>query len=79
MKIMYHPFAEILIFRTNIHSVRDVARVAPLLDALAGIKRWNVDRDDVDCVLRIEADERDTEHVIHLVNTAGFLCEELPD
>lgn len=71
--------SEVLVFKTNICEDRDVQKVARLLDHELKIKRWNIDRDDIDNVLRVESDQLDAETVIHLVQQTGFSCEELPD
>ena len=71
--------AAVLIFATSIESEQDVLRVAPFLNGDNAILRWNVDREDVDHILRIESDGRDAEYFIRLVSAAGFACEELPD
>jgi hypothetical protein len=71
--------SEVLIFKTNIHSENDIGKVARLLNADLHVKKWNVDRDDIDRVLRIECDHHNPEYIIHLIAEAGFLCEELHD
>lgn len=71
--------SEILIFKTNIHSENDVVRIAHFLNSDLHVKKWNVDRDDVDRVLRIESDDYNPEYIIHMIRKAGFLCEELHD
>jgi hypothetical protein len=71
--------SEILIFKTNIESEYDLEKIAPFLNAERKIKRWNVDREDTDHVLRIESEQLDLIKVIQSVEHAGFLCEELAD
>jgi hypothetical protein len=71
--------ADILIFKTNIESERDLEKIAPLLNAESKIKRWNVDRQDTDHVLRIESEQLDRIKIIQSVEHAGFFCEELLD
>jgi hypothetical protein len=34
---------------------------------------------DIDKVLRVEAESNNPNEIINLVQTAGFECEELPD
>ncbi len=69
----------ILVFKTSIRYDQDVKQVEAALKGLEGIRRWNVDRHDIDNVLRIETTNPDTARVISLVQQAGFFCEELPD
>lgn len=69
----------VLVFKTNIQQDGDVQKIAQQLNKCAFIKRWNIDRTDVDKVLRIESDHADAANIIGLVTGAGFVCEELPD
>jgi len=69
----------ILVFKTNLRLKRDRKKVKPLLDDLAAIRDWNIDRDDRDKVLRIESSSCCTEEVITIINQAGYHCEELND
>lgn len=78
--IMYsEAITGILVFKTNIQQDGDVQRIAQVLSKCAFIKRWNVDRTDIDKVLRIESDQAEAADIIELVTEAGFVCEELPD
>jgi hypothetical protein len=70
--------SEILVFRTNITQPFDERKLA-FLNTIQGVKAWNIDLQDIDHVLRIEADDVAASEIIHLMNAAGFLCEELPD
>ena len=72
-------FLEVLVFKTNIASNSHVEKIRPVLSTLKEIKKWNIDRDDIDKVLRIESLHLAQETVIHLLHQAGFECEELPD
>ena len=73
------PGLAILVFRTNIRFKKDLRQVSPVLDKEPGIRRWNVDREDTDKVLRIESLHLQPEEVIHLITRAGYFCEELPE
>ncbi len=78
----YQPnlvFIEILVFKTNIGSEYDLKKVGTVLSKEPRIKAWNVDRDDVDKVLRIESHHLHPLAVIRLMRQAGYYCEELPD
>ena len=72
-------FSDVLVFKTNIQSASDLDNVALFLDLDLRIRRWNIDREDIDHVLRVESDEPNPEFVISLVRHAGFWCEELTD
>lgn len=69
----------ILVFRTNIRFKKDLRKIADVLEPVESIITWNVDREDRDKVLRIEAKDLETEEVNLMIQRAGYLCEELPD
>ena len=54
-------------------------KVAKLLDAENDILRWNIDRHDIDNVLRVETHHLHEQEIIVLVTGAGYYCEQLPD
>ena len=70
---------EVLILKTNIRYKKHLKDVAPLLNGQDSILRWNIDLQDVDKVLRIEADDMALNDVVQLIQEAGFHCEELAD
>ena len=70
---------QVLVFKTNLVSAKDIHRISPLLGNAAGIVKWNVDQHDVDNVLRIETALLLPQDIIRMVTGAGYLCEELPD
>jgi hypothetical protein len=72
-------FSEVLVFKTNVSSDNDVEKIRGLLASENNITRWNIDRDDIDKVLRIECDQLQPAAVIRLLHDAGFECQELPD
>ena len=72
-------FSEVLVFKTNILTDEDVEKIGCVLASESNITRWNIDRDDIDKVLRIECDQLQPDAVIKLLRDAGFACEELPD
>jgi len=70
----------ILVFRTNLSAPEKIAVIRPLLDEHPDIQKWNVDRQDVDCVLRVVPHRQlPAKEVELLLKEKGFLCEELPD
>lgn len=68
---------EILVFKTNVTSRKKVGKIAPLLTSVPTIRQWNVDLDDCDKVLRIEASGLTPGWVEQLLLKAGFSCREL--
>jgi hypothetical protein len=70
---------QVLVFKTNLVSAKDIHRISPLMGDTPGILRWNVDEHDIDNVLRIETSWLLPGDIIRVVTNAGYLCEELPD
>ena len=68
---------EILVFKTNILQEDDVEKVTFMMNEDVRIKRWTVDREDCDKVLRVEANEVLPDEIINLIKQAGYACEEL--
>lgn len=69
----------ILIFKTNLHNPELVTRVKPVIQNMPGVQKWNVDIQDCDNVLRIEASELSARAVEMVLQDAGYYCEELED
>ncbi|RFM27242.1 hypothetical protein [Deminuibacter soli] len=69
---------QILVFKTNICCDAACAMVGSRLNHAPNIRRWTVDRNDCDKVLRVVAQQVQAADIIALVNSSGFLCEELP-
>lgn len=71
---------ELLILKTDINSNKKVKQLLPIFNSHPVIKRWSVDMEDIDNVLRIEvAEERNDHEIIEIVKDQGFYCESLPD
>lgn len=68
---------EILVFKTNIQTDDHLTQVRSILSPLPAVRRWNVDTDDRDCVLRVEVIELSCAQIINLLTNAGFHCQEL--
>jgi hypothetical protein len=68
---------EILVFKTNVTSKKEVSKVSPLLTSFPTIQQWNFDLDDCDKVLRIVATDIQPGSVESLLHTAGFNCQVL--
>ncbi len=69
----------ILIFKTNIETEDARKELGSLLNSHRSIIDWNIDKEDVDKVLRIESELNNTREIMTTINKAGFICEELPD
>ncbi len=71
---------DVLIFKTNVNSKYDVAKVNLLLSNLPQIKRSSIDLHDVDKVLRIECKNNiEQELIVNRIEQLGYSCEELKD
>jgi hypothetical protein len=66
------------IYKTNIENPRKKNTAARFLNRIAGPGFWNVDLEDSDKILRIEASGSKTKKVEGLLKLAGFYFEELP-
>lgn len=70
---------EILVFKTNIRHKKHVSDLTRHMSTIEGIIRWNVDLDDKDKILRVEARDLSPRVVEHTLLQAGYVCEELED
>jgi hypothetical protein len=70
---------EILIFKTDIANTWHKNMAQKLLGNLQGIRKSTVDMEDVDHVLRVEADNLPPKHVELVLMMAGYYCEEMKD
>jgi len=68
---------EVLVYKTNIHQRVDVDKVGNILNKHSEILKWNVDIEDEDCVLRVEAHLLIGSKIVELVKDAGYHCDEL--
>ncbi|MGV3508925.1 MAG: hypothetical protein ACO1N7_06505 [Sphingobacteriaceae bacterium] len=67
----------VLVFKTNLRFKRDIEKVKPLLEKLTNIENWNIDRDDIDKVLRVQSSTVCSEQIVDIIKSAGYACEEL--
>lgn len=71
---------KVIILRTNIRSKRKFNTLIPLFEKHSSINHWNIDNEDIDNVLKIEAVESLQEKdVIQMIQSHGFFCEELEE
>lgn len=73
------PVKQVMVFRTNIRSQKDVRKVKGMLNDRFGRAGWSLDLADIDKVLRIETQSLTLERVIQVIEQAGYCCAELPD
>ena len=65
------------VFKTNETTKVAVKKLAPVLDKLSFITKWNFDLQDCDKILRVEAPAFDTTIICELLNSLGYSCIEL--
>lgn len=70
----------ILVFRTSLKSKKDVQKIAKSLNVHKQVITWNVDLEDWENILRIEATKKGlTNEIAACIKGLGYLCEELED
>lgn len=72
------PERRIIILKTDIQSVDKIAELRPVFDNHVGIKKWSIDLEDIDKVLRIEVIPLLTKQdILELMYSCGFQGDEL--
>lgn len=69
----------ILVFRTNINTLRQLNKIKPFLNSLPKLIRWDWDQEDIDKILRVETEENNPKLIEITLRKQGYQCEELPD
>ena len=67
----------ILVFATNIKTENDIQKISNILDNHSEIQQWNVDQEDIDCVLRIESETLSEGQIIDILDNLNFECSAL--
>jgi hypothetical protein len=67
----------IFVFASNIKTIEDIIKVSEVLNESEHIIKWNIDQEDIDCVLRIESNTMCAEQIIELIKFQNFECKEL--
>ncbi|HTL08409.1 MAG TPA: hypothetical protein VL307_09145 [Chitinophagaceae bacterium] len=67
----------ILVFKTDVRSRKKVSALAPYLQNIQGIIKWNVDLHDADKVLRVECAAVPARLIEQRLKAAGHYCKEL--
>ncbi|WP_339606017.1 hypothetical protein [uncultured Roseivirga sp.] len=65
------------VFKTSVVSKKQAQVVGSFLNILLPSQEWNFDLEDCDKILRIETEEVAPETVITILNSQGFVCDEL--
>lgn len=69
----------VLIFKTNLNMSSDVSRIETAMRQMGNIRRWSVDREDNDKVLRVETTGSQAVDIIQQLAGLGYQCEEMTD
>ncbi len=69
----------ILIFKTDIASKWHYSSARKILEKVPGILRLTVDMEDIDHVLRVEANGLLPKNIEAVLGQAGYYCEEMTD
>ena len=67
----------ILVFATNIRTNNDKQLISQTLNEISEIYQWNIDQEDIDCVLRVVSKTLSEEQIINIVNRHNFNCKPL--
>jgi len=67
----------ILVFATNIKTETDKQTIKAALDKNSDIQQWNIDQEDVDCVLRIVSETLSEAEIINIIKSQDFKCTSL--
>ncbi|TRX41451.1 hypothetical protein [Flavobacterium restrictum] len=74
---MEKSLENILVFVTNIKTETDKQKIMSPLDKNPAVLEWNIDQEDIDCVLRIVSETLSEEQIITLLNLHDFECKPL--
>ena len=67
----------ILVLATNTRTDNDKQLISRVLNQKSEIRQWNIDQEDIDCVLRIESDTLSEEEIINIIDSNNFKCSPL--
>ena len=67
----------ILVFKTNINSTELIQKVNNVLAEQSEIKKWNIDLEDCDKILRVETTKSEIESILGILKPYEIYCEEL--
>lgn len=74
---MKNTLSDILVFATNIRTNRDKKLISRIFDEHSEIQEWNIDQEDIDCVLRIVTKKLSEEQIVHILQQQNFNCTPL--
>ena len=65
------------IYKTNINTLEQIKKADLILSKHTKVKKWNIDIDDCDKVLRIESSQQEILDVIDSLKPFNIYCEVL--
>lgn len=74
---MENTLQNILVFATNIRTETDRQNISRVLNKNPFIQHWNIDQEDIDCVLRIVSETLTEEEIINSIKSEDFKCKPL--
>ena len=74
---MENTLQNILVFATNIKTESEKRTISAVLDKNSDIQQWNIDLEDVDCVLRIVSETLSESEIINIIKSQDFKCTSL--
>lgn len=74
---MENQTENILVFATDIRTENDKQKIKNILDNHLEINQWNIDQEDIDCVLRIVSNTLTDEQIINIITKQKFSCTTL--
>jgi len=74
---MKNHLDNLLVFATNINTETDRQKISIILDEHSEILHWNVDQEDIDCVLRIVSETLSEQQIMTLIDAQNFECKAL--
>ena len=69
--------ASLHIFKTNINTLEQIRKADSFLSKHSKIKKWNIDLEDCDKVLKIESSQLETVDIIGSLKPFNIYCEVL--
>lgn len=76
---MHIDYNNILVFSTNIKTEKEKQTVATVLNNNLEIKKWDIDLEDIDSILRIESNTLEATQIIQMITAQDFKCSELSE
>lgn len=67
----------VLILKSNIKTKKDAKKVNEIFSQIKSIKRWSIDLDDWERILKVESFILSSENIAVILKQFGYKCTEL--